>query len=369
MRKLFTAFLIIIAVTGLAAQKKAIIIDHNCISLDKVPESYLEEAKGKFRIAYQHTSHGSQLPSGMKLISNPACSYGTGEGQLYFRDYGISGASDLGNPDRTKWAEATRNLLNNNTNNINMIMWSWCGQVSSATQADIEQYLSLMSQLESDFPGVTFVYMTGHLDGTGEGGNLNQRNEQIRTFCKNNGKVLFDFANIESYDPEGNYYLDKKGTDSCHYYEGNIRRNWAFEWCEKNPDKCGSFYCAHTPCLNCQMKSYGFWWMMARVSGWEGLPVDVEGQNPESSELLEVFPNPVTSEGIIEYNIQNENNYPVLIKICDVFGNCVDELRNLPAEPGRHKLNYNSSKLASGYYFARMNCGNYIAVRQFVISK
>ena len=41
-----------------------------------------------------------------------------------------------------------------------------------------------MSQLESDYPGVKFVYMTGHLDGSGEVGNLNIRNEQIREYCR-----------------------------------------------------------------------------------------------------------------------------------------------------------------------------------------
>ena len=37
-----------------------------------------------------------------------------------------------------------------------------------------------MAQLEQQYPQVKYVYMTGHLDGTGSGGNLNQRNEQIR---------------------------------------------------------------------------------------------------------------------------------------------------------------------------------------------
>ena len=69
-------------------------------------------------------------------------------------------------------------------------------------------YLSLMDGLEQEFPGVTFVYMTGHLTGTGVGGNLNQRNEQIRAYCRANNKVLFDFADIESYDPDGDYFLD-----------------------------------------------------------------------------------------------------------------------------------------------------------------
>ena len=34
-------------------------------------------------------------------------------------------------------------------------------------------------------------------------GNVNQRNEQIRNYARNNNKILFDFADIESFDPDG----------------------------------------------------------------------------------------------------------------------------------------------------------------------
>jgi hypothetical protein len=51
-----------------------------------------------------------------------------------------------------------------------------------------------MDALEKEYPKVIFIYMTGHLDGTGEHGNLNMRNNQIRDFCRRNHKVLYDFA-------------------------------------------------------------------------------------------------------------------------------------------------------------------------------
>jgi hypothetical protein len=364
MKKLFTLFLIIFGISNLTAQKQAIIINHNSIKLEHVPDSYILTAKDNFRIAYQHTSHGSQLPSGMQLISDPLCKFGTGAGQLYFRDYGISGASDLGSPDGTSWATATRNLLNNNTNNINMIMWSWCGQVSSATKEDIESYLSLMTQLENDFPNVTFVYMTGHLDGTGVTGNLNQRNEQIRNYCKANGKVLFDFADIESYDPDGNYYLDKKATDNCDYYDGSTQKNWAEEWCAKNPGKCGDCSCAHSQCLNCQNKGVAFWWMMARIAGWDGLPVDVEEKVIPTGDFLIITPNPVALEANIEFNIENPGQF-VSISIHDIYGNTVADFTGISG----NSIHFNTSGLSSGFYFARLNSGSRSIVKDFVIAK
>lgn len=73
----------------------------------------------------------------------------------------------------------------------------------------IDSYLAPMTQLEQEYPHVTFVYMTGHADGSGETGNLHLRNQQIRAYCLESAKVLYDFYDIELYDPDGNYFGDK----------------------------------------------------------------------------------------------------------------------------------------------------------------
>jgi hypothetical protein len=110
-------------------------------------------------------------------------------------------------------------------------MWSWCGQVDGS-EADIQQYLELMNGLERDYPGVTFVYMTGHLDGSGADGNVHRRNEQIRAYTRANSKVLFDFADIETFSPSLDSYLDAGGgcdADGCCYSGGNWCADWIAE--------------------------------------------------------------------------------------------------------------------------------------------
>ncbi len=245
----------------------AIIVDHTSTDISKIPSTYIEQTKQLFRLSYWHTSHGSQIVDGITLIKwQPGTLYYFDD--TFLKDTTPSG--DLGAPDRTSWADRTRTMLRTAGNDRNVVMWSWCGQVSTATEADINTYLSLMEGLERDFPNVKFVYITGHLDGSGTSGNLHIRNEQIRKYVRDHGKILFDFADIESYDPSGQYYLNRGADDGNNYDNGS--KNWSREWCSANPGSplCAQVSCAHSEPLNCNLKARAFWSLMARLAGWNG---------------------------------------------------------------------------------------------------
>ena len=264
-------------ITVAPSRTEPIFADHTNATLPKlsqVPQSAIEQAKSNLHIAYGHTSHGSQVTDGMTgLTTFAGAPYG---GSLYqWNDGGTGGAldlddyfveGDLGNPDYTTWASRTRTYLNANPD-VNVVMWSWCGQADTSAE-NINTYLTLMNQLEQDYPDVDFVYMTGHLAGTGSSGNLNQRNEQIRAYCRANNKILYDFADIESYDPDGNGYLDLGADDACNYNGGN----WATAWQNIHTVGTDWYQCgaAHTEPLNANMKAYAAWWLWARLGGWDG---------------------------------------------------------------------------------------------------
>jgi hypothetical protein len=255
----------------------AFLVTHASATLTGVPPEWISTAKKTLTIAYGHTSHGSQLTTGMTgLAAFRGSLYawnGSGaDSALRLRDMPFAGASDLGNPDRSAWATATRTYLGSHPE-VNVVLWSWCGQVSTASQGDIELYLALMSSLERDFPAVKFVYMTGHLDGTGPDGNLHQRNEQIRKYCRENGKVLYDFADIESHDPDGNEFLSRMANDNCDYDangDGSRESNWATLWQNAHPGMWYNCSAAHSQPLNGNLKAYAAWNLWARLAGWPG---------------------------------------------------------------------------------------------------
>lgn len=267
--------------TANAAEDSAtpIIANHNnatLADLEAIPAKWINKAKTDLCIVYGHTSHGSQIVDGMSGLAgfkgNVYAWNGSGiNGALELRNTPDGFGTDLGN---SKWPDITRNYLKNNSG-INVVMWSWCGQVSSASETSISNYLSAMTKLEKDFPKIKFVYMTGHTDGSGTYGNLHKRNEQIRQYCRTNNKILFDFADIESYDPNGDFYMNMAVNDNCDYdSDGNGSRdkNWATAWQNshtKNIDwyDCGS---AHSQPLNANMKAYAAWHLWARLAGWDG---------------------------------------------------------------------------------------------------
>jgi len=237
---------------------EAIIADHlAAAAFDDIPAETIQAVKSGYRIWYGHTSHGSQIVTGMQMLfaENSRYAFNAEAGSLVLEE---QDDVDLGHEGNLDWTYITRDVLDEPGNNINVVMWSWCGGVSDNTVAGINAYLNAMNELETDYPDVIFIYMTGHLDGTGPSENLYARNNQIRNYCRTHGKILFDFADIESYDPAGNYYPD--GSDWC---------EWCEDWCSTHT--CPTCVeCQHSVCFNCYQKGRAFWWLMARIAGWEG---------------------------------------------------------------------------------------------------
>lgn len=367
------------------AQTSPLIIDHTCTKLDQIPTECIDNAKANLHIAYGHTSHGSQITTGMTgLVSFKGSMFewndGGTNGALDLHDRGIAGANDLGNPDRTAWADATRNYLNDpQYSDVNVIIWSWCGQVSSATVEDINTYLNLMSGLEAEFPNVSFVYMTGHLDGSGLTGNLHTRNNQIRDYCIANNKVLYDFADIETWDPDFTYFGDKIPNDNCDYdSDGDLVRdaNWAIEWQNSHIEGVDWYNCpsAHSQPLNANQKAYAAWWLWCRLAGWNPT-TEIKNDSehiPNELTLYQNYPNPFNSSTKIIFtvpqNIKGEMLEVSLI-VYDGLGNQIETLVNDKKPAETYEITWYVGELPSGIYFYQLQISNFIQTKKMILLK
>ena len=269
---------LIVCTSGIAT---AYVVDHNSTNLGSIPEAAINQAKNTLHIAYGHTSHGSQLITGMTSLDGQTNLVGY-KGDIYQWNEGGSGGAldiddyfapgDLGHSGSTAWAGYTRTYLDNPANSdVNVVIWSWCGGCSDNTPTGIQTYLDTMNQLEIDYPNVTFVYMTGHADAWHDD-TVKASNAQIRNYCIANNKVLYDFFDIESYDPDGQYY--EYVGDNCNYYNASVQLqgNWATEWQNSHTEGFDWYQCtsAHSEPLNANRKAYAAWWLWARIAGWDG---------------------------------------------------------------------------------------------------
>jgi hypothetical protein len=252
-----------------------IIADHNAVAaFDRIPPEWLDAAK-KLAIYYGGASHGSQIIYGAEALEqvSPAHNIAVARWSLPKMEtapalrvnfYGGMEANGYWSTQQgigmTK-AAARSGLYNHS-------MYSWCGEMSSNTSQTVQQYLDTLNAFEAEFPGMRFIYMTGHavyVDRWSR--DASQRNnELVRKYVKANNKVLFDFYDIDTHDPAGKEHPG--ATDAC---------NWCASWCKAHPGDCANLdypstypECAHSHPLNCRMKAKAFWWLMARLAGWDG---------------------------------------------------------------------------------------------------
>ena len=269
------------------AISQGVIIDHTCENLSQIPMNWIDSVQEKQKWHYAHTSHGSQLITGLYSIESINPVY-----DVEIKGYlpNVSGSfcifdAEWESPEEY-WKTAagmnkTRNILNNNPI-INVSQWSWCTQLNQYSEEDTQEYLDSISVLEAEFPNVTFVYMTGNAQ-TGPGNHYNQnlaqgynrylRNEQIRTHCINSNRVLFDFADIDCwwYNPT----TEEWEFSTYQYWNGSDTVTVPFEHPQYNLNQAG-----HTSYENCENKGKASWWMMAKLAAMGirlGLDAFIEG--------------------------------------------------------------------------------------------
>ncbi|MCD4729138.1 MAG: hypothetical protein K8R74_00950 [Bacteroidales bacterium] len=289
MIKKYYLFTVLLAFIFNQTQSQGIVIDHHCTDLPQIPMNWIDSAQANQKWHYAHTLHGGQLVIGLYQIETNDPTYDIAKANSSLPN--VAGALCIfdGQEDVTYivpeeyWRTAagmnkTRDVLNHNPT-INVSQWCWCTQVNTYSENDVQEYLDSISVLEVEFPDVTFAYMTGNAQ-TGPGNHYNQnlaqgynrylRNEQIRNYCINNNKVLFDFGDIDCwwYNPTS----EEWEWSTYEYWNGSDTVTVPFEHPQYNLDQAG-----HTSYENCEHKGMAVWWMMAKLAGWhEGISLDIK---------------------------------------------------------------------------------------------
>ena len=201
----------------------SIIANHTSTNIGQIPAHWLEQAKKNVIWIYGSTSHGTQLWTGAEYLSaniDPP-TYAFAKDWWDPPPQGETPHLSMGYDDGYSWdpdqfIPKAREMLEN-APEATAFMWSWCGEMGYE-DTNVQRYLDMMSQLEREYPHVRFVYMTGHTGGDND--TLDHNNDLIRRYIEEHEKVLYDFAAIESFDPDGNQI--EHPDDSC---------AWCAGWC------------------------------------------------------------------------------------------------------------------------------------------
>lgn len=243
-----------------------LIIDHTCIDVDLIPSEFIDAAQDDVKIHYAHTSHGGQVTEGLARIEAANTTFDVSRASLSLpTDVGTLCIYDGNAPHTyitpdlywqgTSATAITQNTINNNPS-LTVSLWSWCTQVDGYDTAGIQEYLDAMTGLETANPGITFIYMTGNAQATGSSGyNRWVNNEQIRQYCLDNDKILFDFADLDAWS---------NGVQNTYDYDPG---DGTIQIPSEHPDFIGS-EAAHTTYISCEQKGRAFWWLAAMLGGW-----------------------------------------------------------------------------------------------------
>lgn len=263
-----------------------IIIDHTTTDITQIPPEWIAAVK-TMTFHYAHTSHGGQITQGLSNLESHNSLYDVSisspstitlpapNGALRIYDGNGYGGDSYITPEMY-WATAdgvTHTQTVVNTGLFGSSMWAWCGQMGDWGQTEMQNYVGMMGAANTTYPNVNFILMTGHTNGNwGPTQNITMNYNIIKNYALDNNLALFDFTDMELYDPDGNFYPN--ADDYC---------PWCQTWCNNNPtsDLCAGIVtgdCGHTHGLLCRIKAQAFWWMMARLAGWAGPDVNLDEQ-------------------------------------------------------------------------------------------
>ncbi len=87
----------------------------------------------------------------------------------------------------------------------------------------------------------------------------------------------------------------------------------------------------------------------------------------QSFKLSQNYPNPFNPTTTIRYTVPQTRF--VSLKVYDILGRLVKTLVNEQELPGTHEVRFNGSGISSGVYFYRLEAGEYVATKKFVLLK
>ena len=357
-----------------------------------IPRKYIDKARKEFKIAYQHTSHGTHVSYGLYGLPD----YKSGDETLFaisknkhvdnklaFYDYALEDyaeagvdATDLSRND-TAFIQATRNFLDNSDNSeINVVMWAWCNIAGHDLETNylpgmqmlIDEYGSGGSKIgtgagKREVP-VHFIFMTGHARANNNIGDRKpkQQADIVTDYCEKKGYYCLDYFSIDSHDMNDNYYPDCGDDGDSKSYGGNYYLDYQnnntlgkqYYNNKKAPSGDVIFGAHNTQHITANRKAYAMWWILARLAGWNSSPSFVTNN---------------LDKNIIHYDRRNKRLSVTDQNIQNAVWRVYSLTGSLVLEKGINSTSLSLRNLKSGLYIVSLSAKNGIANKKIVVQQ
>lgn len=249
---------------------QGIIVDHTSVGLfDQIPPAWVDSAAA-LRLMFRHASIGDALTQGLDCLQgtrdNPrACTV--------YPDYQYDRTNwDFQNRGNPSYLDKIRDFaaqVDSQAAGYDVLSFKYCF-IDYAGEWNVgPRWDSLrvnMELLESRYPDKVFLWWTIPLTRTAGQADGESLNTLIRAYCRDNDKILFDIADIESHDSTGNPVADSAGLEIA----------WQ-PWCGEQ--QVGGMSC-HPNWNGKLWIDQALWVMMARIAGWDGNPTAIRPPKP-----------------------------------------------------------------------------------------
>ncbi len=253
--------------TNFSQNPVGLIADHRVLDeFESIPRSFIDAAEAK-DILYYHASTGGYIDySGFRCLNGQKTDP-THYPQEDCLEYAQTpGLYNIANWSWMLWPSGNAgdalgrtaqftDLVDSNQQNYEIIGFKFC--YLDGWNIDFENYRTTMEDLENRYPNKTFIWATPALYGEASPcgsswhpcENIANFNVELRAYAQANNKPLFDISAIES---DGGRCQVGGYEGLCpEYYDGYGGGGGG------HPDPDGSIRLAK-----------GFWWLMAKLSGW-----------------------------------------------------------------------------------------------------